>query len=83
MHGDARLPNLSSNRVAFASVIFSASLLYYHWEAMLISYVAVRKLSLPFTTLEELADNSDYKVNMLYYCDNKVRFIERLILSII
>ena len=67
MHGDAKMPNLSSNRVAFATVICAGAVLYYHWEAMLISYVAVRKTKLPFTTVDEFSQNSDYKVNMRYY----------------
>ena len=67
MHGSEKMPNVSSNRIAFASVIFAGSLLYYHWEAMLISYVAVRKIQLPFITLDEFSENSDYNVNIIEY----------------
>ena len=62
MEGNGVLPRVNSNRIALASVILAAMIIYYYWEAMLISYLAVRKTQLPFTTLEELAENSNYKV---------------------
>ena len=37
-------------------------LLYWHWEAMLISYLATRKILLPFNNVEELVKTSNYKI---------------------
>ena len=38
----------------FFSFIVAAAVLYYHWEAMLVSYLSTRKVTLPFLTLQEL-----------------------------
>ena len=37
-------------------------LLYWHWEAMLISYLATRKIVLPFDNMEGLVKTSNYKI---------------------
>ena len=42
-------------------MLFSA-ILYYLWEAMLISYLAARVTVLPFTGIETLVANSDFKI---------------------
>ena len=42
-------------------MLFSV-LLYYLWEAMLISYLAARITVLPFTGIETLVTNSDFKI---------------------
>ena len=39
-------------------------LCYFHWEAMLISYLARIVISIPFSNMQELYD-SDYQVNTL------------------
>ena len=58
------MPNYYSNRIAFASVIVAGTLIYWHWEAMVISYLAVRTTQLPITTLNELLTKSNYKVEL-------------------
>ena len=41
-------------------------LLWFHWEAMLVSYLSVRKTSLPFKSMEELVNNEkDFKIALL------------------
>lgn len=62
MLGNTVLPSKSSARIAFATVFIGGIVLYYYWEAMLISYLAVRKIQLPIRTLEDL-QKSNYKVN--------------------
>ena len=62
MESSGVLPRINSSRIAFATVILASMMIYFYWEAMLISYLAVRKPKLPFTTLEELSENSNYKV---------------------
>ena len=42
-----------------------AFVLYLIWEAMLISYLAKRTVILPFTGLQSLLDQSDYKIAVL------------------
>ena len=56
-------PNCYHNRIAFYSVLLAGTLIYYHWEAMLISYLAVRTIVLPFNSLEELAYQTDFNVS--------------------
>ncbi len=36
-------------------------MIYWHWEAMLISYLATRVIKLPFTSIAGLIANTDYK----------------------
>ncbi len=38
-------------------------LVYYHWESMLISYLATRVTKLPFINLKGLLDNTDFKIH--------------------
>ena len=40
-------------------------ILYYHWEAMLISYLATRKIVLPFNNMEELIDKTSFKIAVM------------------
>ena len=61
MLGNIYLPCKNSSRIAFSVVFIGGIVLYYYWEAMLISYLAVRKIELPFRTLEEL-DKTNFKV---------------------
>ena len=42
-------------------MIFSV-VLYYNWEAMLVSYLAARFVSLPFTSIETLISDTNYKI---------------------
>ena len=62
MHGSSAMPTLHSNRIAFASIVLGGMFLYWYWEAMLISYLAVRTPVLPIKTLEDLAQRPDYQV---------------------
>ena len=62
MLGNPVMPSKSSNRIAFATVLIGGIVLYYYWEAMLISYLAVRKIELPLRTLEDL-QKSNFKVD--------------------
>ena len=40
----------------------AAILIYYHWEAMLVSYLSTRKTIMPFSTLSELYHGTDLRV---------------------
>ena len=39
-------------------------MIYYHWEAMLISYLSTRVIVLPFTNIKELVENSDFRIGL-------------------
>ena len=55
-------PTLPHNRLIFYSVMLGGSLIFWHWEAMLISFLAVRTTVLPFNNIEELVSKTDFKV---------------------
>ena len=44
------------------SVMLASVLLYWHWEAMLISYLATRVIVLPFNNIDELVKTSSFKI---------------------
>ena len=62
MRSSTTMPNKTSNRIAFGSVLLGGILIYYNWEAELFSHLAVRKTNLPFKNLNELTKDSRYKV---------------------
>ena len=43
----------------------ASALLYWHWEAMLVSYLATRKTVLPFNTLSEMYENTDFRLALI------------------
>ena len=43
----------------------ASTLLYWHWEAMLVSYLATRKTVLPFHTLSEMYENTDFRLALI------------------
>ena len=43
----------------------ASALLYWHWEAMLVSYLATRKTVLPFHTLSEMYENTDFRLALI------------------
>ena len=82
MLGNDVMPNLTSTRIAFASVICTSVMLYYYWEASIISYVAVKKITLPIKTLDEFTYSrkftKNYKVNIYYMSFDLVLSIRKL-----
>ena len=46
----------------FNSITFFACVLYLLWEAMLISYLSIRTITLPFNDIEELMLKTDFKI---------------------
>ena len=51
-----------SKRISYLSVMVGGMLLYWLWEAQLISYFSFPSRRLPFNNLEEFLANSDKKV---------------------
>ena len=58
------MPRSNPTRLAFGSVLVAGIIFYYHWEAALYSYLAVRTTNLPFRNLKELADTPQYKLTV-------------------
>ena len=65
MLGSKVMPNSYSNRISFVVVIVAGALIYWYWEAMVISYLAVRTPSLPIVTLHDLVKKSKLKVTVI------------------
>ena len=62
MIGDMSMKGKLSTQIAFVSVVFGGMVIYNLWDAMLMSFLASRKTYLPFQTIEELLENSHYKL---------------------
>ena len=45
-------PSSWKARIAFISLMLGGTLVFWHWEAMLISYLATRVTVLPFDSME-------------------------------
>ena len=46
-------------------ILLAGIVIYYYWEAMLISYLSTRFISLPFTNIRDLVENSDFKIGLV------------------
>ena len=55
----SRPPETGRARILFFVVLLAGSLVFWHWEAMIISYLAVRLPALPFRNMEELMAKTD------------------------
>ncbi|TRY71158.1 hypothetical protein TCAL_09674 [Tigriopus californicus] len=55
-------PNQARNRLVFLGILFGGTVIFWHWEAMIISYLAVRIPALPFNNLEELLSQTNKKI---------------------
>ena len=54
--------NSLSQKISLLSIFFGGMILYWLWEAMLISYFAFPSKALPFYSLDEFLTKSDQKV---------------------
>ena len=62
MRGWSILPSNPAAQLAILSLLFFGTLMFWHWEAMLISYLATRVIVMPFTDIAELVSNTDYRI---------------------
>ena len=46
-------------------MLVATMLLYFHWEAMLVSYLSTRKTVMPFNTIEELYLNTEFRLALI------------------
>ena len=56
------LPSKPAAQLASFSLLFFGTLMYWHWEAMLISYLATRVIVMPFNDIPELVSDTDFKI---------------------
>ena len=55
------IPNSLHLKIAFGFTMATAVMIFYHWEAMLISHLAIKVTTLPFHNMRELLTGSNYK----------------------
>ena len=65
MRGWNILPSKLSSQIALFSLLFFGTMIFWHWEAMLISYLATRVISLPFKDITDLVDNTQFRIIFL------------------
>ena len=46
-------------------MLVAAALIYYHWEAMLVSYLSSRKTIMPFTSLTDMYLNTEFRLALI------------------
>ena len=65
MRGWSDLPSKLAAQIAVISLIFFGMMMWWHWEAMLISYLAEKRISLPFIDLSDLMANTQFRIILL------------------
>ena len=63
--GSSHDPVKYSTRIAFVCMLLAAALIYWHWEAMLVSYLATRKTVMPFTSVTDMYLNTDFRLALI------------------
>ena len=62
MQGWNKTPKTFRKRLSFLSVVVAGMIIYWLWEAMLISYFSHPHIVLPFNSMEELVTGTKFKV---------------------
>ena len=65
MRGWNTLPSKLPGRIALFSLLFFGTMIFWHWEAMLISYLATRVISLPFKDIPDLVTNTKFRIILI------------------
>ena len=55
------VPETPLGKFVFINIMLTGTFIFWHWEAMLISFLAVKTKSLPFHNIEELMGATDFK----------------------
>ncbi len=62
MRGWSLMPSKLSAQIAAFALLFFGTMIYWHWEAMLISYLSTRVISLPFDNIPELISDTNFRI---------------------
>ena len=65
MRGWSILPSKPAAQLALFSLLFFGTMMFWHWEAMLISYLATRVKVMPFNDIADLVSNTDFRIIVL------------------
>ena len=64
MRGWSHFPSTIGAQCAVFTLLLYGALAWWHWEAMLVSYLSTRKINLPFKNIEELVTKTQYKIEL-------------------
>ena len=62
MRGWDTLPSKLPAQIALLSLLFFGTMIFWHWEAMLISFLATRVILLPFKDIPDLVANTQFRI---------------------
>ena len=62
MRGWNVLPSKPAAQLALFSLLFFGTLMFWHWEAMLISFLATRVIVMPFNDIPKLVSDTDFRI---------------------
>ena len=62
MRGWSTLPSKLPAQIALFSLLFFGTMIFWHWEAMLISFLATRVILLPFKDIPDLVANTQFQI---------------------
>ena len=65
MRGWSDLPSKLPAQIALMSLIFFGTMMWWHWEAMVISYLAVVVTVLPFKDIPDLVTNTQFRIVLM------------------
>ena len=65
MRGWNTSPSKLPARIALFSLIFFGTMIFWQWEAMLISYLVTRVTSLPFKDITDLVANTEFRIILM------------------
>ena len=74
MIGDDRKFNHEYIKTSFFTVMVGGMLIYWLWEAMLITYFAFPTTVLPFNNIKEFVEDTNLKVKSTKSNENQFRF---------
>ena len=78
MRGWSDMPSKIPAKIALLSLLFFGTMMFWHWEAMLISYLATRVVTLPFQDLADLVANTDFRIILIPGTSQENAFSESL-----
>ena len=74
MRGWDTLPSKLPAQIALFSLLFFGTMFFWHWEAMLISYLAIQLESLPFKGISDLVTNTQFRIILKPGCSYEDAF---------
>ena len=65
MRSWSTLPSKLPAQISLFSLLFFGTMIFWHWEAMLISNLATRVVSLPFKDIPDLVANTQFRIILM------------------